>query len=278
MVNVNVDVSGTARRSEDGDVTQSHYTVSEVAKLAHVSVRALHHYDDIGLLSPARRSAAGYRLYDDGDLRRLHEILLFRELGLPLDAIQRVLAAPEEERAAALRAHRRDLDERLERVQAVIRAVDARLDALERRTIMDPGTMFDGFDSFDHAQYAAEAEQRWGETEAYRESARRTKSYTKADWSAIKAEADAIMQRWGVLHEAGTDPTAAAAMEVAEQHRQHISRWFYTCAPEFHAGLADMFVADPRFRETFEKYGAGMTDFVAESIRANSVGRGTTSP
>jgi MerR family transcriptional regulator, thiopeptide resistance regulator len=259
-------------------VTESHYTVSEVAMLAHVSVRALHHYDDIGLLSPARRSAAGYRLYDDGDLRRLHEILLFRELGMPLDAIQRVLQASDTERAAALREHRRTLDERLVRVQAVIRAVDARLDALERGTDMATDRMFDGFDSFDHAQYAEEAEQRWGDTDAYRESARRTKAYTTADWSAIKAEGDAIMERWGALHAVGADPTTPIAMDVAEQHRQHISRWFYACGPEFHAGLAEMFVADPRFRESFEKHGAGVAEFVAASIRANARGRGTSSP
>jgi MerR family transcriptional regulator, thiopeptide resistance regulator len=79
-------------------MTESTYTVSDVARLAHVSVRTLHHYDDIGLLSPARRSGAGYRLYDDASLTRLHEILLFRELGLPLDAIQRLLDAPDAQR------------------------------------------------------------------------------------------------------------------------------------------------------------------------------------
>lgn len=259
-------------------MTDSHYTVSEVARLAHVSVRTLHHYDDIGLLTPARRTAAGYRLYGVADLRRLHEILIFRELGLPLDAIQRIVDAPADARAAALREHRIALNERVRRTQEVIRAVDAKLDALERGTDMDANGMFDGFESFDHAKYAEEAEQRWGDTDAYRESQRRTKQYSTDDWLAIKAESNAIMEEWGRLFAAGEPASSAAAMGIAERHREHINRWFYDCGPEFHVGLADMFTADPRFRETFDRHGPGLTDFVAASIQANAAQRGTGSP
>jgi DNA-binding transcriptional MerR regulator len=265
-------------------MTEAHYTVSEVARLAHVSVRTLHHYDEIGLLSPARRTAAGYRLYAESDVRRLHEILLFRELGLALDAIERILRQPDVERAAALRAHRGELGERLRRTHAVMRAVDAKLAELERGADMSTEERFEGFDDFDHAQYAEEAEQRWGDTEAYRESARRTKHYTKDDWAAIRAEADGVMERWSMLLAAGAAPESAEAMDAAEQHRAHIARWFYPCSHEFHEGLAAMFGADARFGESFEKHGAGMTAFVAASIRANAaraaaggtaVGRGT---
>ena len=118
-------------------MTENHYTVSDVARLAHVSVRALHHYDEIGLLRPSRRSRAGYRLYDSDDLRRLREILVFRELGFSLNAIGELLSASAAERAAALRRQRGELEDRVRRTQAVLRAVDATLDALERGTIMD---------------------------------------------------------------------------------------------------------------------------------------------
>jgi DNA-binding transcriptional MerR regulator len=251
-------------------MTDSHYTVSDVARMAHVSVRALHHYDDIGLLTPARRSPAGYRLYDEADLRRLHEILLYRELGLPLDAIQHMLAAPDAERARALRRHRAQLDERLHRAQAVIRAVDATLDALEKGTIMDSDKVFEGFGDFDHAQYAEEAEQRWGNTDAYRESQKRTKKYSKDDWAHIKEESEAVMTSFAQLLGAGAEPTDPAARAAAERHRQHITRWFYPCDHTMHAGLADMFVADSRFGESFEKRRAGLTAFVAAAIRANA--------
>ena len=251
-------------------MTDNHYTVSDVARMAHVSVRALHHYDDIGLLTPARRSPAGYRLYDEADLRRLHEILLFRELGIPLDAIQRLLGAPATERASALRHHRAQLDERLRQAQAVIRAVDAALDALEKGTIMDRDKVFEGFGDFDHAQYAEEAEQRWGDTDAYRESQKRTKKYSKGDWALIREESEAVMTSFADLLGAGVAPTDPSARAAAERHRQHITRWFYPCDHTMHAGLADMFVADSRFGESFEKRRAGLTAFVAAAIRANA--------
>ena len=251
-------------------MTDNHYTVSDVARMAHVSVRALHHYDDIGLLTPARRSPAGYRLYEEADLRRLHEILLFRQLGLRLDAIQRLLDAPDAERASALRQHRGRLDERLRQAQSAIRAVDATIDALERGTTMDRERVFEGFGDFDHAQYAEEAEQRWGDTDAFRESQKRAKKYSKEDWARIKEEGEAVMAAFAELLGAGREPTDPAARAAAERHRQHITRWFYPCDYTMHAGLADMFTADSRFGEYFEKRGEGLTSFVAAAIRANA--------
>lgn len=251
-------------------MTDNHYTVSDVARLAHVSVRALHHYDDIGLLTPARRSPAGYRLYVEADLRRLHEILLFRELGVTLEAIHQLLDAPDAERASALRQHRAQLDERLRQAHAVIRAVDVAIDALERGTTMDRDKVFEGFGDFDHAQYAEEAEQRWGDTAAFRESQKRAKKYSKEDWARIKEEGEAVMTSFAELLRAGAKPTDTAVLEAAERHRQHITRWFYPCDYTMHAGLADMFVADSRFGDYFEKRGEGLTGFVAAAIRANA--------
>jgi DNA-binding transcriptional MerR regulator len=248
-------------------------TVGEVAELAHVSVRALHHYDEVGLLTPSRRSDAGYRLYDEADLERLHEILLFRELGLPLDRIADVLGRPPADRAAALREHRRHLLEKRRRADAVLQAVDHAIDALKEGRTMTDDTLFQGFEDFDHARYAEEAEERWGDTDAYRESRRRTKSYGKAQWAAIQAEADDIMARFADLMREGADPASAPAMDLAEEHRRHIGASFYDCPPAMHAGLADMYEADPRFGEYFEKRAEGLTAFVSAAIRANSTRR-----
>lgn len=249
---------------------ESHYTVSDVARLAHVSVRTLHHYDDIGLLRPAARSAAGYRLYSDADLLRLRDILLFRELALPLEAIRPLLDAPAGERARALREQRTVLQQRLRSTHAVLRAVDAVLDAMEGEATMDTGRIFDGFDEFDHAKYAEEAEQRWGDTDAWRESQRRTKQYTKEDWARIREEGDGIMARFAALMAAGDAPSSDVARAAAEDHRMHISRWFYPCDRSMHAALAEMYVADARFGEYFESRAPGLTEFVAAAIRANS--------
>jgi DNA-binding transcriptional MerR regulator len=245
-------------------------TVGEVALRAHVSVRALHHYDEIGLLAPARRTDAGYRLYGPAELERLHQVLLFRELGLGLDDIAVVLDRPVAERAVALLTHRAALERRRRRTDAVIRAVDRAIEALEKGERMSTDELFDGFEDFDHAQYAEEAEERWGDTDAYRQSQSRTKGYTKADWAAVQAEADDIMKRFVALMESGAAPEDEAARALAEEHRRHIGLRFYECPPAMHAGLADMYEADARFAEYFEKYSTGLTVFVAAAIRANA--------
>jgi len=245
-------------------------TVGEVAELAHVSIRTLHHYHEIGLLEPARRTDAGYRLYGPAELERLHQVLLFRELGLSLEDIAVVLEEPPPERARALLLHRSGLEQRRRRTDAVIRAVDRAIEALERGETMSDNELFEGFEDFDHAQYAEEAEERWGDTDAYKQSMRRTKSYTKADWAAVQAEADGIMKRFVALMESGADPGSEEALAVAEEHRNHIGLRFYDCPPKMHAGLADMYEADARFGEYFEKYAEGLTPFVATAIRANA--------
>ena len=248
------------------------WTVSQVAGLAHVTVRTLHHYDEIGLLVPARRSAAGYRLYGRPELERLHQILLFRELGFTLDAIGRLLDQPAVDRRSALGAQRELLHEKRRRTEAVIRAIDAALRAMEEGSAMDATELFDGFEDFDHARYADEARERWEDTDAYRESMRRTRSYGKRDWAEMRAEADAIMEDWVAVLGSADAPASEAAMELAERHRRHIDRWFYPCGPAIHAGLADLYEADPRFGEYFEKRGAGLASFVAAAIRANASG------
>jgi len=163
------------------------WTVGEAAALAKVSVRTLHHYDEIGLLGVSRRSQAGYRLYEAADLERLHQILLFRELGFSLDEIGRIMLAPDFDRTEALRAQRNLLAEKATRTQATVAAIDVLLDADEKGTTMSDseraemfGDLFDGFNPDD---YEDEVVERWGETDAYEQSAERTKRYTKADCS-----------------------------------------------------------------------------------------------
>ena len=246
------------------------HTVSQVARLAHVTVRTLHHYDEIGLLVPSERSAAGYRLYSDEDVARLHQILLFRELGFGLDAIAQVLDAPDPERAIALKEQRDRLVLQRQRTDAVIRAVDAALAALEGGTPMSTEKMFEGFEEFDHAQYADEARERWGHTEAYRESERRTRSYSKEDWARIREEANATTLALARLLEEGAAPDSPGAMDAAEEARLHIDRWFYPCSKEMHAVLGEMYVADPRFTATYERIRPGLAAFVSAAIKANA--------
>ena len=245
------------------------FTVSQVAELAHITVRALHHYDELGLLVPSERAPNGYRLYRQKDLARLQQILLFRQLGFGLEAIGQLLEAPTFDRRKALEAQRELLLEQRRQTDAVIRGVEAAIQALENGRLMDKKTMFEGFEEFDHSKYEEEARERWGQTDAYKQSMKRTRRYSKADWGKIKAEGEGIWERMGALMDTGAEGGSAQAMALAEEHRRHIDRWFYPCSHEMHAGLAQMYTADPRFSEYFESRHEGLAAFVQRAIEAN---------
>ena len=246
------------------------HTVGEVAALAGVTVRTLHHYDRVGLLVPSGRSENGYRLYEYGDLERLRQIRLLRELRFSLEAIGQLLDAPTHGRRSALEAQRDLLRERQERTERVIRGVDRALRAMEEETEMDRTEMFEGLEEFDHEQYQDEVERRWGNTDAYKESMRRTRRYGRSDWDRIKAEGEAVVARLAGLMAGGAQAAGRAAMDLAEEHRCHIDRWFYPCSRGMHRNLAEMYTADPRFEEYFEKRAKGLAVFVRDAIRANA--------
>lgn len=251
------------------------YQVKDVASIAGVSVRALHHYDEIGLLVPSYRTEAGYRRYSGDDLLRLQQILIGRELGMSLEEIKRSLDDPSFDRRAALERQREELAARAERTAAMLRAVDAALAALTDeggKTMKDMTreeitALFDGFDPAVHED---EVKARWGDTDAYAESARRTSRYTKADWERYKAEAHAIMSAAAALFRAGAPADGDEARAVAERHRLSIDRWFYPCEPKLHAGLADMYEADARFAKSIDAHAEGLTPWLAAAIRANA--------
>ena len=256
-------------------MSEKRYTVSQVARLAHITVRTLHHYDQVGLLTPSERTRKSYRLYTAPDLERLHQILLFRELGFSLEGIQQILEATALDRAASLRAQRGLLREGMKRTENVIRAVDAALRALEGEETMDEKKLFEGFEDFDQAQYADEVEERWGQTEAYRESMRRTKEYTKEDWARVKAEGEAVEARLAELLLAGASPDSPEAMQAAEAHRLYMDRSFYPVSYGMHVCLAEMYTGDPRFTEHYDKRAPGLATFVEAAIKANAARAGS---
>lgn len=245
-------------------------TVSQVARLAGVSVRTLHHYDEIGLLRPSGRSEAGYRLYQESDLQRLQQVLFFKELGFPLEEITRIVQDRAFDLRAALLMQKQMLTDRAIRVQALIRAVDAALESLEKGTAMTKEEMFEVFGDFDPSKYEDEARQRWGNTDAYKESARRTARYTKKDWQQIKAEGEEISRELAAQLVAGRAPTDPVVMALAERHRGYITRWFYPCSYEIHRGLGELYVSDPRFTENIDKTQPGLAQFMRDAFRANA--------
>src|SRR3954471_2830794 len=198
--------------------------VGEAAALAGVTVRTLHHYDRIGLLSPSGRTSSGYRQYGPADLDRLHQVLLYRELGFPLEEVAALLDDPSADPAEHLRRQHRLLRDRLERTQAMVAAVEKEMEARTMGISLTPEERFELFGNGFSDEYQAEAEERWGDSEAWAQSQRRTSAYTKDDWVRIKTEADDVLRRFAEAMGSGAAADSAPAMDVAEEHRQHISR------------------------------------------------------
>ncbi|MEH0824065.1 MULTISPECIES: MerR family transcriptional regulator [unclassified Micromonospora] len=249
------------------------YTVGQVAKAARVTVRTLHHYDEIGLLSPSGRTAAGYRRYDDADLERLQHIRFYRELGFPLEEIAAILDDPAADPAVHLRRQHELLTGRIGKLQEMVTAIELAMEARRMNINLTPEERFEVFGDFDPDAHAEEAEQRWGGTDAYRESTRRAAAHTKEDWLRIKAENEDWGRRFVEVMASGAPADSPEAMALAEEHRQSISRWFYDCSYEIHTGLADMYLADPRFTAYYEKIAPGMAAYLSEAIHANAITR-----
>jgi len=249
------------------------YTVGRVAEIAGVTVRTLHHYDEIGLLTPGERTSAGTRRYDDDDLERLQRILLYRELGFTLEEIATILDDPDVEARAHLRRQHALLRDRISRLQEMVAAVEYMLEAQKMGINLTPEEKFEVFGDFDPDAYTEEVEERWGNTDAYQESARKTARYTKDDWLRIQQESADLMARWLAAFDAGTPAESQAAMDLAEEHRQQISKFFYNCTFEIHVGLAEMYLADPRFTKHYEDQRPGLAQYVHDAIMANAVAR-----
>ena len=245
------------------------YSVGQVAGFAGVTVRTLHHYDDISLLVPSERSHVGHRRYSDADLDRLQQILFYRELGFPLEEVAALLDDPDADPRAHLRRQHELLTARIEKLRKMAAAVEHAMEARTMGLNLTPEEKFEVFGD-DPEQYAEEVEERWGDTDEYADSQRRTASYTKEDWKRIQAEAADWGERYGALMSADEPPTGEAAITLAEEHRQHICTWFYECTYEIHRCLGEMYVSDERFKAFYDALRPGLAEHLRDAIAANA--------
>ncbi len=231
-------------------------TVKQMSEISGVSVRTLHHYDAIGLLKPSAVTEAGYRLYDDAALRRLHSVLLFRELQFPLKEIKKILDSGAFDPQQALQQQIELLELQKRHLEEVI---------AHAREIQKKGEIIMSFDVFDkkkQKEYEAEAKRRWGETEAYKEYER------KAAGKDMDAAAKGLMEifaRFGAMR-AG-DPAAAEAQALVRELQDHISANYYTCTAPILAGLGQMYAAEGEMKDNIDAYGGtGTAEFAARAI------------
>ena len=235
-------------------------TVHEVSERTGVSVRTLHHYDAIGLLTPAEVTQAGYRLYDDRSLKRLHSILFFRELQFSLKEIKDILDDPGFDPQKALDQQIRLLELQRERIDRIIKQAKE----------MKKGDKTMGFDIFDHKeieQYKQEAKEKWGGTEAYKEAERKAAGRTTEQESGVAEGLMDVFREFGALR--NLPPEDPAVQEKAAHLQQYITNHYYACTKEILKGLGQMYVCDERFRGNIDRAaGEGTAEFVSKAIAA----------
>ncbi len=236
--------------------------IHEAAALTRLSKRTLHHYDEIGLVRPKRQDGNEYRDYTEDDLNRLEQIMLYREMGFSLAEIRDLLMTKTEDQMAMMEKHHAVLVAKRARMDRILKLIENKMNG---EKTMD----FKAFDmkEIEHAKeaYGAEAEARWGQTDAYRESQKRTSRYTEKDWEKISAEAGEIDRAFFALKD--LPPDDEKRLELAEAWRQHICKYYYNCTYEILNGLGMMYVADERFTENIDKAGKGTAKAKSDSIK-----------
>ena len=232
--------------------------IREFAEFTGVSVRTLHYYDEIGLLKPACVDrASGYRYYDENSLVRMQEILFYRELDFSLKSICEILSSTDYDKEKALSEQKNLLVLKKQRLERLISAVD---DAMKGANVMK------AFDNSEFEKYKAEAKEKWGKTDAWKEHSEKTKNYTKDKWQNAEEGLNAIFAEFGDCRASGNEAASEAAQELVEKLQNYITDHFYTCTKQILSGLGQMYVMDERFRENIDKNGEGTADFVSKAI------------
>ncbi|WP_370937239.1 MerR family transcriptional regulator [Amycolatopsis sp. cg13] len=247
------------------------YRVGEVAALAGVTVRALHHYDEIGLLSPSGRTTSGYRRYDDADLDRLQRILLYRELGFPLETIASVLAEPGTDADHHLKRQRELLVAQGDRIERMVAAVDRLLEARAMGNTLTPEEKFEVFGGFQAPEgYSEEAVRRWGDCAEWKQT---KLPETKGEWTEAELQRKDWVRRLVALVDEGVPADSPAAGELAEEHRAMLSAVMGECGYAMQQRIAALYADEPAqlaflVREDEQRPGIGA--YVRDAVRANA--------
>lgn len=242
------------------------YTVNELSKLSGVSVRTLHYYDEIGLLKPARVGENGYRFYEEAEVARLHQILFFRELEFPLERIKQIMSAPGFDSMVALEDQRELMVLRRQRLDKLLATIEQTIDSMKGGEMtMSNDDKFSVFNDPTYREHKAEAEQRWGNTEAYKQSQARVAKMSKADFEAVKAEGGDIWHQIAELMKQDLSADSDEVQAQVDRFWQHLHH-FYDPSYEMFKGLGQMYVDDPRFTEFYDKIAPGMAVFARDAM------------
>ena len=244
------------------------YSVGQAARLGGVTARTLRYYERVGLLTPSERSSADYRLYSESDLGRLTRILYYRALGFSLGDIARMLGGDVDLGEHLARQHAM-LTDRLDRLQEMITSLEKEMEAQMTGHQLTAEEMLEVFGQDYDPEWEDEARQRWGNSQAWRQSQERAGELTKADWQHVKADSDAWNADVLEAFASGAAPTSEQATDLAERHRRMVDTHF-DCSYAMHRELADMYVADARYTDYFEQLSPGLARWLREAIHANA--------
>ena len=237
-------------------------TIGEMAKLCGVSIRTLHHYDRMGLLPPgAVDPETGYRRYGEPEIRRLQQILFWRELDFSLQEIREILSSPDYDAREALGRQRELLELKRQRLDRLLRLID---DNLKGEKTM----AFEAFDSRELNEkkdaYAAEARGKWGKTAQWQAYEEREASMTAEKYESRDEGMRDIFRAFAAA--VGADPAGAEAQALVKRWHDFIEDNFYPCPKKVLAGLGQMYTCDERFKENLDEYGAGTAQFMSDAI------------
>lgn len=239
------------------------FTVKHLSRLASITPRTLHYYDEIGLLKPSQVGDNGYRYYAEDSLLRLQQILFYRELDLPLEAIKRILDRQDFDITSALREHREKLYKRIEYLQGLIQTVDNTLLHLEGKKKMSDKQLFEMFSDEQQAEYEKEAMQKY-DPATVKASTKKWKSYTADEKKRIVEEGNAIYLAFVAAIPKG--PASPEAQACVEQWRKHMA-YFWVPNEAQLVGLADGYNTDPRFKANFAKIHPDLAAFVRDAVK-----------
>lgn len=236
--------------------------ISEVAKLTGITVRTLHYYDQIGLLKPNEITEAGYRLYSKESLKILQQILFFRELDFPLSKIKEIMTNPNYDKNEAFNKHRELLIKKRDRMNKLICLVESTIKGEEDMS----------FRQFDKSEieenknkYADEVRNRWGSTDSYKESEKKTSTYDNKKWKEINCEVNDILSQFAKYKDSYS-PKSKIVQNLVEDWKHYITNNFYNCTDEILFGLSIMYIEDDRFKKNIDKNGEGTAKFIAMAI------------
>ena len=245
-------------------------TVGQVSTRLGVTVRALHHWDEIGLTRPSQRTTAGYRLYTAGDLERLHRIVVYRELGVGLDQIRAILNDTTADVPGALRAQRTQVAERIDRLQQLSDGLDRMIDAHERGLLLSIEQQTAIFGPQWNPDWPSQAHQRYGDTRQWQQYAERSASRGPEEWQAIAGTIADLDRALGDAMGAGVAPGSAEANQLVERQREVFTSSYFPLTREMQVCLGRRYETDPAFAAHYDGIRAGLATWLRRIIDASA--------